>query len=88
MDELPLEAETIERGYSLSEPTGLPKIHGLPASSLYSTSSCGDFYAASPKNAKSRKSSHSGELLTPLHSNADSNGSGRPYTTGFYPTLD
>ncbi|XWS63076.1 hypothetical protein CRYUN_Cryun06bG0065600 [Craigia yunnanensis] len=64
LDELPLEAETVERGYSLdSDPTGLPKIHGLPTSSIYSTSSgSNDSFAASPKNPKSRKSFHSGEL--------------------------
>ncbi|TYG39486.1 hypothetical protein ES288_D12G019600v1 [Gossypium darwinii] len=36
LDELPLEAETVERGYSLgSDPTGLPEIHGLPTSSIF-----------------------------------------------------
>ncbi|KAK7319506.1 hypothetical protein RJT34_04227 [Clitoria ternatea] len=80
LDELPLEAETVERGYSLPETPGLPKIRGLPTSSLYSTGSSGDYYEASPKNPKSKKSSHSGELLLPLHANADSNGSGGLYT--------
>ncbi|KAF7803779.1 dynamin-related protein 3A-like [Senna tora] len=88
LDELPMEAETVERGFSLPESTGLPKIHGLPHSSLYSTSSSGDYYAASPKNPRSRKSSHSGELQSPLHPYSDSNGSGRPYASGFYPTVD
>ncbi|XVE93603.1 hypothetical protein REPUB_Repub01dG0208600 [Reevesia pubescens] len=90
LDELPLEAETVERGYSLgSDPTGLPKIHGLPTSSMYSTSSgSNDFYAASPKNPKSRKSSHSGDLQSPFYANADSNGSGRSYMPGLYPTVD
>ncbi|KAK7302584.1 hypothetical protein RJT34_13476 [Clitoria ternatea] len=88
LEELPLEAETVERGYSLPETTGLPKIHGLPTSSMYSTSSSGDYYAASPKYSKSKRSSHSGELQTPLYANADSNGSGRPFTSGFYPTVD
>ncbi|KAG9132548.1 hypothetical protein Leryth_008473 [Lithospermum erythrorhizon] len=38
LDELPLEAESAERGYSLtSDPTGLPKIRGLPTSSLYTS---------------------------------------------------
>lgn len=87
MEELPLEAETVERGYSLPETTGLPKIHGLPSSSMYSTSSSGDYYAASPKNPKSKRSSHSGELQSPFHANADSNGSGRPLTSGFYPDV-
>jgi len=86
---LPLEAETVEKGYSLGgDPTGLPKIHGLPTSSMYSTSSSTDSYTASPKNPKSRKSSHSGELQPPLYSNTDSNGIGRVYTPGLYPTVD
>ncbi|WRX14945.1 Dynamin stalk domain - like 3 [Theobroma cacao] len=90
LDELPLEAETVERGYSLgSDPTGLPKIHGLPTSSMYSTSSgSNDSYAVSPKNTKSRKSSHSGELQSHLYGNADSNGSGRSFMPGLYPTVD
>ena len=86
MNELPLEAETVERGYSLPETTtGLPKIRGLPTSSMYSTGSLGDYYEASPKNTKSRKSSHSGELQSPFH---DSNGNGGPYTSGFNPMAD
>ncbi|XP_061358326.1 dynamin-related protein 3A [Gastrolobium bilobum] len=85
LDELPLEAETVERGYSLPETTGLPKIRGLPTSSMYSTSSSGDYYAASPKNPKSKKSSHSGDLQSPLYANSDSNGSGGPYMSGFNP---
>ncbi|KAL7199746.1 hypothetical protein ACSBR2_021952 [Camellia fascicularis] len=89
LDELPLEAETVERGYSLSnDPTGLPKIHGLPTASMYSTSSGStDSYTASPKNPKSRKSSHSGELQSPFYGNADSNGSGRNSFLG-YPVVD
>ncbi|XP_051144270.1 dynamin-related protein 3A-like isoform X2 [Andrographis paniculata] len=56
LDELPLEAETVERGYNLStDQTGLPKIHGLPTSSMYNTSSSStESYASSPKHAKSR----------------------------------
>lgn len=90
LDELPLEADSVERGYSMSaDPTGLPKIHGLPTSSMYTTSSgSNDSYTASPKNPKSRKSSHSGELQSHLFSNADSNGSGRFYMPGLYPTVD
>ncbi|KAF5444231.1 hypothetical protein F2P56_036720 [Juglans regia] len=89
LDELPLEAETVEKGYSLgTDPTGLPKIHGLPTSSLYSMSSSNDSYSASPKNPKSRKSSHSGELQPPIYGNADSNGSGRMFMPGLYPTVD
>ncbi|GFS34534.1 dynamin-related protein 3A [Actinidia rufa] len=90
LDELPLEAESVERGYSLStDPTGLPKIHGLPTSSMYSTSSGStESYTASPKNPKSRKSSHSGELQSPFYANTDSNGGGRNSTFGLYPTVD
>ncbi|KAA3482509.1 dynamin-related protein 3A [Gossypium australe] len=90
LDELPLEAETVERGYSLgSDLTGLPKIHGLPTSSMYSTSSgSNDSYAASPKHTKSRKSSHSGELQSHLYASSDSNGNGRSYTPGHYPAVD
>ncbi|GMY38968.1 dynamin-related protein 3A-like [Fagus crenata] len=89
LDELPLDAETVEKGYSLgADPTGLPKIHGLPTSSLYSTGSSSDSYSASPNNPKSRKSSHSGELQPPFYANADSNGSGRSYMQGLYPTVD
>ncbi|KAK7368854.1 hypothetical protein VNO80_10885 [Phaseolus coccineus] len=74
LDELPLEAETVERGYSLPETaTDLPKIPGLPTSSLYSTGSSGDYYEASTKNTESIRSSHSGELQSPLHENMDSN---------------
>ncbi|KAL3024444.1 hypothetical protein AAZX31_04G122000 [Glycine max] len=78
LEELPLEADTVERGYGLPEKTGLPKINGLPTSSMYSASSSGDYYAAFSKYPKSKKSSHSGELQSPLHADADSNGSGRP----------
>lgn len=87
LDELPLEADTVERGYGLgTDTTGLPKIHGLPTSSLYNTSSgSAEAYGASPKNSKSRKSSHSGELHSPYYS--DFNG-GRSSMLGIYPTID
>ncbi|KAK1569076.1 hypothetical protein Q3G72_032240 [Acer saccharum] len=90
LDELPLEAESVERGYSVgADPTGLPKIHGLPSSSVYSTSSGSlDSYSASPRNARSRKSSHSGELQSHFYANADSNGSGRTFMPGLYPSVD
>ncbi|CAL5187919.1 unnamed protein product [Lathyrus oleraceus] len=42
LDDLPLEAETVEWGHSSPETTGLPKIRGLPTSSMYSTGSSGD----------------------------------------------
>ncbi|KAJ8764767.1 hypothetical protein K2173_009167 [Erythroxylum novogranatense] len=87
LDELPLEAETVEKGYSFGgDPTGLPRIHGLPTSSMYSTSSgSNDSYSASPKNLRTRKSSNSGELYSHL---ADSNGSGRSYMPGLYPAVE
>ncbi|GFS43625.1 dynamin-related protein 3A [Actinidia rufa] len=87
LDELPLEAETVERGYSLNatDPTGLPKTHGLPTSSWYLTSSSSnESNTASPKNPKSSKSSHSGELQSPFYANADSNGNGRNSILGLY----
>ncbi|XP_075110856.1 dynamin-related protein 3A [Nicotiana tabacum] len=89
LDELPLEAETVERGYSMgTDPTGLPKIHGLPTSSMYTISSGSiDSYTA-PKNPRSRKSSHSGELQSPMYAGADSNGSGRNSLLGLYPIVD
>ncbi|KAJ6691067.1 DYNAMIN 3A-LIKE PROTEIN [Salix koriyanagi] len=87
LDELPLEAETVERGYSLgSDSTGLPKIHGLPTSTMHGVG-FSDSYTASPKNPKSRRSSHSGELHPHLYA-ADSNGSGRNHIPGLYPTVD
>ncbi|KAK1430297.1 hypothetical protein QVD17_12939 [Tagetes erecta] len=80
LDELPLEAETVERGYSLTnnDSTGLPKIHGLPTSSMFpSVSGSMDSYnTASPRNQRSsRKSSHSGELNSPFYGNLETNGS-------------
>ncbi|WVZ24233.1 hypothetical protein V8G54_002777 [Vigna mungo] len=89
LDELPLEAETVERGYSLPETaTSLPKTRGLPTSSLYSIGSSGDNYEASSNNTKSERSSHSGELQSPLHANMETNGNGGPYTSGFDPMAD
>ncbi|KAJ9552035.1 hypothetical protein OSB04_016080 [Centaurea solstitialis] len=94
LDELPLEAETVERGYSLAnnDTTGLPKIHGLPtSSSMYPSSATGsrDSYNASPNNQRSRKSSHSGELNSPFYGNIDSNGNNRNSSLlGLYPTHD
>ncbi|XP_073312320.1 dynamin-related protein 3A-like [Primulina huaijiensis] len=90
LDDLPLEAESVERGYSLStDPTGLPRIHGLPTSSFYNTTSGStESYSASPKNPKSRKSSHSGELHSPFYGNSDSNGAGRNSVTCLYHSVD
>ncbi|KAH0768332.1 hypothetical protein KY290_004504 [Solanum tuberosum] len=87
LEELPLDAETVERGYSLgTDPTGLPKIHGLPTSSMYTTSSGStDSYTGSPKNSRLRNASHSGELQLPMYGGADSNGSG--HNVGIFPTV-
>ncbi|KAL5221677.1 hypothetical protein ABZP36_026390 [Zizania latifolia] len=69
LDEIPLEADTVERGYSLdSDATGLPRAYGLSTSfhdgsSPYST----------PKQTRSRKSSHSGEQ-PPFNPDASGNG--------------
>ncbi|KAG5548430.1 hypothetical protein RHGRI_013949 [Rhododendron griersonianum] len=78
LDELPLEAETVERGYSLStDPTGLPK------STWYSTSrGSTETYTTIPENHKSHKSSDSGELCSPFYPNADSNGIGHNSNLG------
>ncbi|GJZ27057.1 dynamin-related protein 3A, partial [Tanacetum coccineum] len=75
LDELPLEAETVERGYSLTnkDPTGLP-------------SSSMDSY--SPKNHRSRKSSHSGELKSSFYGNVESNGNNHSSLLGLYQTPD
>ncbi|KAL3382598.1 hypothetical protein AABB24_002222 [Solanum stoloniferum] len=87
LEELPLDAETVERGYSLgTDPTGLPKIHGLPTSSMYTTSSGStDSYTGSPKNSRLRNASHSGELQLPMYGGAVSNGSG--HNVGIFPTV-
>ncbi|XP_028789774.1 dynamin-related protein 3B [Neltuma alba] len=61
---LPLEAETVERGYSLCKPNGQPNIRRMPTSTGSASSS--------------RRSSHSGEVPSPLHANSDSNGTAGP----------
>ncbi|RWR83149.1 dynamin-related protein 3A-like protein [Cinnamomum micranthum f. kanehirae] len=83
LDELPLEAETVAKGYSLvSDPTGLPRIHGLPTSSFYATSpDYSSSHTASTKNPKPRKSSHSGEQAS-----LDVNG--HHLGLGTYPTVE
>ncbi|KAL8150833.1 hypothetical protein V2J09_020641, partial [Rumex salicifolius] len=89
LDELPLDAETVERGYGLgTDSTGLPKIHGILPSSHYSPSASSDSYSPSPKHHKSRKSSHSGELQSSVYANGDSNGGGRGSLSGLYPTVE
>lgn len=74
LDELPLDAENVERGYNnmVSDSTGLPMIQGLPSSFYasgndYNTSP----YSASSKSSRSRKTSaaHSGELYPNLDAN-------------------
>ncbi|CAN4107892.1 unnamed protein product [Withania somnifera] len=87
LEELPLDAETVERGYSSgTDLTGLPKIHGLPTSSMYTTSSGStDSYTGSPKNSRMRNASRSGELHIPMYGGADSNGGG--HNCGIYPTV-
>nr|CAB3475255.1 unnamed protein product [Digitaria exilis] len=64
LDEIPLDAEAVERGgYSLdSDVIGLPRAHGL-SSSPYST----------PKQSRSRRSNHSGEQ-PPFNPNMSGNG--------------
>ncbi|KAI9071428.1 hypothetical protein K1719_046609 [Acacia pycnantha] len=65
LNELPLEAETVEMGYRLCEPNGRPNTCRMPTSSADS--------ASSP-----RRSCHSGKLQPPFHVNSDSNGTVMP----------
>ncbi|XP_076948522.1 dynamin-related protein 3B-like [Bidens hawaiensis] len=69
LDELPLDAETVERGYNLtnSDPTGLPKFHGFSTSSTYpvASHSTDSDNIASPNNQRSSES-HSGEWSSPF----------------------
>ncbi|XP_051137736.1 dynamin-related protein 3B-like isoform X2 [Andrographis paniculata] len=75
LEELPLEAENIGRGYSMSsDATGLPKIHGLPMSSLYRDSMSSD----SPQIPGS-SSAKSGKLQSEIHSD---NGRGHNSSPG------
>ncbi|KQK11242.1 dynamin-related protein 3B [Brachypodium distachyon] len=72
LDEIPLEAETVERGYSLdSDATGLPRVHGV-SSSFHGTNDGSSPYST-PKQTRSRKSSHSGEQ-PPFNPSASGNG--------------
>ncbi|KAI3945976.1 hypothetical protein MKX01_024732 [Papaver californicum] len=71
LDELPLEAETVEKGYSVgNDPTGLPRTHGRgpPSSSSSSpyASPGHDLSYTSSQNPRSRRSSNSGELNSNL----------------------
>lgn len=90
MDELPLDAETAEKGYDIdTDSTGLPRIHGLPSSLYAANNDYHPSYMASPTKLRHRKSAHSGEQPSPMHSSADSNG-GSGYHSGFesYPIID
>ncbi|CAI0556976.1 unnamed protein product [Linum tenue] len=83
LEELPLEAESLERGHStVADTIGLPRVR---------TTTSSNGYHSSPSNPRSRKSSHSGELLQSHSSTGvDSNGnSGRGvYMQGLYPSVD
>ncbi|XP_074312808.1 dynamin-related protein 3A-like [Silene latifolia] len=84
LDELPLDADTVEKGYSLgTDAIGLPK--SRLSTSGYSGNLSDDSYSGSPRSHRSRKSSHSGELQSPGYANVDSNGHGS--APGFYPTV-
>jgi len=64
LDEIPLDAEAVERGggYSLdSDAIGLPRAHGL-SSSLHGFNDGSSSYST-PKQSRSRRSNHSGEQL-------------------------
>ncbi|KAL6839960.1 hypothetical protein ACP4OV_029770 [Aristida adscensionis] len=72
LDEIPLEAETVERGYSLdSDAIGLPRAHGLN-SSLHGFTDGSSPYST-PKQSRSRRSNHSGEQ-PPFNPNMSGNG--------------
>ncbi|KAI3827903.1 hypothetical protein L1987_01992 [Smallanthus sonchifolius] len=76
LDELPLEAKTLERGYMLTnnDATGLPKFHGFSTSSMYAASASMDSYNTdSPKNQRSIDS-HSGELNSPFYGHFETHG--------------
>ncbi|CAL4945897.1 unnamed protein product [Urochloa decumbens] len=73
LDEIPLDAEAVERGgYSLdSDVIGLPRAHGL-SSSLHGFSDGSSPYST-PKQSRSRRSNHSGEQ-PPFNPNMSGNG--------------
>ncbi|XP_039138061.1 dynamin-related protein 3A-like [Dioscorea cayenensis subsp. rotundata] len=73
LEELPLEADTVEKGYNLeNDATGLPR----PPSSFYAGSEFSTSYNSSPSHPRSRRSLHSGEQTPLFYSNYDANGSG------------
>ncbi|XP_074561863.1 peroxisomal ATPase PEX6-like, partial [Curcuma longa] len=72
LDEIPLEAESIEKGYTLdASESGL---HGLPSSFYAGNNDLISPYTASPKNPRSHKSHHSGEQPSAMYSSSDING--------------
>ncbi|KAG2602965.1 hypothetical protein PVAP13_5KG725732 [Panicum virgatum] len=73
LDEIPLDAEAVERGgYSLdSDVIGLPRAHGL-SSSLHGFNDGSSPYST-PKQSRSRRSNHSGEQ-PPFNTNMSGNG--------------
>ncbi|XP_039120893.1 dynamin-related protein 3A-like isoform X1 [Dioscorea cayenensis subsp. rotundata] len=88
LEELPLEAESVEKGYSLeNDPTGLPKVHGLP-SSFYASTEFSASYNSSPNHPKSRRPAHSGEQTPMFYPNSDTNGGGHHLGPGLYPTVE
>ncbi|CAN1803028.1 Dynamin-related protein 3A [Linum perenne] len=82
LEELPLEAESLERGHNtVADTIGLPRVRG-------GTTTSNGYHSPSPSHSRSsRKSSHSGELQQPSYPNADSNGRG-VYMPGLYPSVD
>ncbi|XP_072981531.1 dynamin-related protein 3B-like [Typha angustifolia] len=82
LEELPLDAETVEKGYTLdTDTTGLPRIHGLPSSFYGTSSDSSTTYISSPKNPKSRKSSHVDQPSS-FSQYSDANGGGHNPGTG------
>jgi len=74
LDEIPLDAEAVERGgYSSldSDAIGLPRAHGL-SSSLHGFNDGSSPYST-PKQSRSRRSNHSGEQ-PPFNPNMSGNG--------------
>ncbi|KAL5988436.1 hypothetical protein ACLOJK_036200 [Asimina triloba] len=70
LDELPLEAETVDKSYSIgsNDPSGAP---------YTSSTDYNPFYQASAKKSSTRsRRAHSGELQSPFPSTVDANGGG------------
>ncbi|KAK1418266.1 hypothetical protein QVD17_27409 [Tagetes erecta] len=69
LDELPLDAETVERGYSLTnnDPTGLPNLHDFPTSSMYPAASGSmDSYNTNSPQVQRSPESCSGDSNSPF----------------------